>query len=761
MTTTQEPKQYKVIGTRPIRHDGYEKVVGKAKYAADFQAAGLLHAKVLRSPHAHARIKSVDVSKALALPGVKAVITGQDLWDGSDKIADLGETAVRTRYLSHNLLARGKALYKGHAIAAVAATSPHIAEQAISLINVDYEPLPPVMSWKDAMASNAPLLHEDLVTTELGKRTDKKSNVASRVQFKKGDPDAGFKKADVVVEREFDTGFVHQGYIEPHAATAAWAADGRCTVWCSSQGPFAVRANTAMLLNIPESLIKVVPLEIGGGFGGKLGVYLEPLVALLAKKAGAPVKAVMGRGEVFEGTGPTSGSHMRVKMGVTNEGRLTAAVVELYYEAGAFPGSAVGAGAMCALAPYNVENGQVDGWDIVVNKPKTSAYRAPGAPAAAFAVESVVDELCQKINMDPLEFRLLNAVKEGDRRVDGPAFGRIGYQEVLQAVKNHPHWKSRLTGKNRGRGLAVGFWFNAGGPASCYIAVNGDGTISLTEGASDIGGTRPAVAMQAAEVLGIAAEKVTPTVVDTDSIGYTSLTGGSSVAMKVGYAAYEAAQDVKRQMIARAAKIWETQPENVEFEDGVFKLKPSYERRMTFAELAARLNNTGGPITGRASVDARGVGPAFAACIGDVEVDPDTGKTTVLRFTIIQDAGKAIHPSYVEGQMQGGVAQGIGWALNEEYVFNPQGQMSNPTFLDYRMPTALDLPMIETQIVEVPNPGHPYGVRGVGEVPIVPPIPAVANAIARAIGVRMTVLPMSPTHVLEALWAKSKNGSKR
>ncbi len=755
MTTTAQPPEYSVIGTRPIRHDGVDKVIGRAKYAADIQMAGLLSAKILRSPHPHARIKSIDTSNAAALPGVKAVITAADIPAvASDRMQDLGETAVRLRFLSSNVLASGKVLYKGQAVAAVAATSAHIAEEALSLIKVDYEVLPPALNVLEAMKDGAPLLHEEMMMQEFGKPTTKHSNIANHFRFKKGEPADGFKQADVVVEREFHTAAVHQGYIEPHAATANWNADGKLTIWCSTQGSFNVRSQVATLLKIPESTVKVIPTEIGGGFGGKLSVYLEPVVALLAKKTGHPVKAIMSRTEVFEGTGPTPGSYMKVKMGANKEGRITAAEVSLMFEAGAFPGSPVNAGAMCALACYNLDNAQVDGYDVVVNKQKTSAYRAPGATHAAMAVESVVDELCENLKMDPIDFRILNGVKQGDRRVDGPAFGKVGFMEVLQAAKNHPHWKTPLTGKNRGRGFAAGFWFNAGGTASCYIAMNPDGTVSLVEGAADIGGTRAAIAMQAAEVLGIPAEKVTPTVVDTDSIGYTSLTGGSSVAFKGGVAAYEAAQDLKKQLIERAAKIWETTPDNVEFEKGEFKLKPSYERKMTFAELAGRLLTTGGPLAGRASVDARGVGPAFAAVITDVEVDPETGKTQVLRATIIQDAGKAIHPSYVEGQMQGGVAQGIGWALNEEYYFTNQGTMTNPTFLDYRMPTALDLPMIDTVIVEVPNPGHPYGVRGVGEVPIVPPPAAVANAIKRATGLRMTTLPMSPGAVLAALAAK-------
>ncbi len=752
--TTSTPKKYDVIGTRPIRHDGVEKVTGRAKYGADLQLPGLLYGKVLRSPHAHARIRSIDTSAAEALPGVKAVVTGSDIPAASDTVQSLGETAVRMRYLSNNVLAGDKALYKGQAIAAVAAVNVNVAEEALALIKVDYQPLPPVINVMDAIKDGAPLLHEDMLTQELGKRTDKHSNIANHFQFKKGDLEAGLQKADVIVEREFNTASVHQGYIETHNGTALWSSDGNLTIWCSTQGSFMVRSQLAQLLMVPESKIKVVPMEIGGGFGGKISVYLEPLAALLARKTGHPVKLTMSRAEVFEGTGPTPGTHMKVKMGANKEGRITAAQVSLYYEAGAFPGSPVNAGAMCALAPYNLENAQVDGYDVVVNKPKAAAYRAPGSTQSAMAVETVIDEVCEKLKIDPLEFRLLNGAKEGDRRVDGPTFGRIGYLETVRAALAHPHYKTPLGGPHRGRGVASGFWFNAGGQSSCYISVNADGTVSLVEGSVDIGGTRVSVAMQAAEVLGLPAEAVKPTVVDTDSVGYTWVTGGSSTTLKTGLAAYEAAQDVKRQLLERAAKIWETPVENIELVKGVFRSKHDPALKLTFAELAGKLLATGGPVTGSASVDAKGVGPAFATHIVDVEVDPETGKTQILRYTAVQDAGTAIHPSYVEGQIQGGVAQGIGWALNEEYFFNQQGQMANSSFLDYRMPTSLDLPLIDTVIVEVPNPGHPFGVRGVGEVPIVPPPAAIANAISHALGVRMTTLPMSPGKVLEALWKK-------
>lgn len=750
MTTSTARPAYNVIGTRPLRPDGLDKVTGRAKYGADVQLPGLLYGKILRSPYAHARIKSLDTSAAEKLPGVHAVMTSKDLPMTADRVEELGEAAARLLHIRNNLMASQKALYKGHAVAAVAATSPHIAEEALSLIKVDYEPLPPVLGVVDAMKADAPLLHEEMTTQELGQKSGKPSNIATHFRFKKGDPAEGYKQADVIVEREFHTQAVHQGYIEPQASTAQWASDGQITVWTSTQGAFNVRGVIAQLLKVPDSRIKVIPMEIGGGFGGKNFPYLEPVAAVLSRKSGRPVKIVMTRQEVFEGTGPTSGSVVKVKMGVNREGRITATEVSLFYEAGAFPGSPVNTAAMCALAPYNLDHAQVDGYDVVVNRPKTAPYRAPGATNAAFAVEAVVDEVCERLHMDPVEFRVLNGAKEGDRRVDGPVFPRIGYQETLRAVKDHPHWRSPLSGPNRGRGFATGFWFNGAGVASCYISVNPDGTVSLVEGSTDIGGHRASMAMIAAEVLGISPDSVKPAVGDTDSVGYTSLTVGSSATFKTGLATHDAAQDVKRQMIERAARVWETSPENVEFQVGVFKLKPALERQMTFAELAGRLLTTGGPITGRASVDARGPGPAFAASIVDVEVDPETSKVTVLRYTAFQDVGTAIHPAYVEGQVQGGAVQGIGWALNEEYAFNDRGQMTNATFLDYRMPTALDVPMIETVLVEVPNPSHPFGIRGVGEVPLVPPPAAIANAIYQATGVRMTELPMSPARILEA-----------
>ena len=731
---------YKVVGTRPVRHDGTDKVTGRAKYGADFEASGVLFAKVLRSPHAHARIKSIDTSKAEAARGVRAVITGADI--PTDSAA------------ARKVMAKDKVLYKGHPVAAVAATSAHDAEQALALIEVEYEVLKAATEVRQAMAEDAELLHEDQTTTEMGEATDKHSNIATHFRYEQGDLDQGFAAADIVVEKEYSTATVHQGYIEPQNGAAFWNANGELTIWVSTQGAFTTRDALAGVLDLPVSKVKVVPMEIGGGFGGKIPIYLEPLTALLSRKAAAPVKSAMSRAEVFEATGPTSGSYMHVKMGATSDGKIVAAEGMLAFDAGAFPGSPVTAGAQCMFACYEIENCRVDGYDVVANKPPVAAYRAPGAPIAAFAAETVVDELAEKLDMDPIEFRVRNASKEGTRRVDGPVFPKVGNVEQLEAARDSEQYQRPLEGPNHGRGVASGFWFNIGLQSSAAISVLADGTISLVEGSTDIGGTRASIAMQAAEVLGIPAEDVDPSVGDTDSVGYTFLTGGSRTTFATGWAAYECAQEIKQKMIDRAAGIWDVDVADVDLVDGVFQHTSDQELKLSFKELAGQLNRTGGPISAQVSVDPRGAGGAFATHIVDVEVDPDTGKVTILDYTAIQDVGKAIHPSYVEGQIQGGVVQGIGWALNEEYRFNPDGRMENSSFLDYRMPTSLDLPMIGTVIVEIANPGHPYGVRGVGEVPIVPPMAAIANAIYHAVGVRMNQLPMSPDAILENLWAK-------
>jgi len=764
-TNPSSDKQFRVIGTRPIRHDGEDKVTGRAKYGADYALPGMLHGKVLRSPHAHARIKSINIDKALKHPGVHAVITGADLPEVKGVMAQMGELMVNTHYLSLNVLARDKVLYDGHAVAAVAATSKHVAEEALELIEVEYEVLPNVMTAEEAMRPGAPILLPELRQMRMASRVDpgvlegpdEPSNVAGHIRFERGDLEAGFRAADCIVEREFRTAAVHQGYIEPQNALAVWDTSDHVTIYCSTQGTFNVRTLTASMLTMPEGQIRVIPAEIGGGFGGKTTIYLEPLAAVLAKKTGRPVKLTMTRNEVLRATGPTSGTWFKVKIGANKAGKITAAEVWMAYEAGAFPGSPFAPGVMTTLGPYNLENLKLDSFDVVVNRPKVAAYRAPGSPASAYACECVINELAEKLGIDPLEFRLRNASKEGTPQPAGIPYKKIGFVETLEAMRNSDHYRSELRGKNRGRGVASGFWFNGGLQSSATVNIHNDGTVSVVTGSVDIGGSRAAMAMIASEVLGAEVRETRPLVVDTDAIGHNDVTGGSRITVATGLAVYNAAHDALQQLKQRAAILFEKEPSEIEFKDGYFAPRGNGVQPLSLKQIAPKLISTGGPVTGRATLNAGAVGAvgnAFATICVDVEVDPDTGKVQILRTSIAQDVGRAIHPSYVEGQMQGGVAQGIGWALNEEYFYDDRGVLRNTGFLDYRMPTCLDLPMIETLMVEVPNPSHPLGVRGVGEVCIVPPMAAVAEAIYQATGVRMQELPMSPPKVLKAMLSK-------
>jgi CO/xanthine dehydrogenase Mo-binding subunit len=740
------------IGKRTIRPDGADKVTGRATFGADFTQPGMLWGKVLRSPHPHAIITSINLDKAAALPGVRAVMRGDDLADiPLDKPLMVGPADMR--FVSRNVMARDKVLYAGHAVAAVAATSSRIARDALALIEVEYQILPHVIDVEEAMRADAPILHDFLRTGGVTPKPEVASNIANRLEFKIGDLDAGFAAADVIVERTYRTKPIHQGYIEPHACLVSLAQDGQATIWSSSQGHFMVRNATAKLTGMSVADIRAIPTEIGGGFGGKTIVYLEPLAMVLARKSGAPVKMVMSREEVFRATGPTSGSWNSVKIGATKDGRITAGSATFRFQAGAFPGAPARPAAMCAFAPYDIENVETVGIDVVMNRPKSNAYRAPGSPIAAHAVETTMDELADELGIDPVEFRLANAAKEGSKAAYGPTFKKIGFVETLEAAKEHPHYSAPL-GPNQGRGVACGFWFNVGGESSAQLNINEDGTVTVITGHPDIGGSRASMVNIAAQMLGIDYNLVRAQIGDTNSIGISATTGGSRVTFAAGMAVTDVTNKVIDTLRDRAAKIWDIDVEAVVWEDG--EARPAGTNAgefepLSLAELAAQANATGGPINGQVSINAQGAAPAFATHICDVEVDRDTGRVDIIRYTAIQDAGRAIHPSYVEGQIQGGVAQGVGWALNEEYIYDADGQLENPGFLDYRMPIASDLPMIDTVVVEVPNDAHPHGVRGVGEVPIAPPMAAVANAIQDAVGLRLDDLPMSPPKVLAAL----------
>lgn len=739
-------ENFKIVGTRVKRPDGMDKVTGKAKFGADVVAPGMLHAAVVRSPHAHARIIKIDTSKAEALKGVKGVVTRADFAEGL--------TGGNLDVLE-NVMAGEKALYDGHAVAAVAATSALIARDAIKLVKVEYEVLPHVTDVDKAMKKDAPVIRAG--TADKSVPLGMHENVVRYHESGHGDLEAGFAAADMVIEDTFKTEATHQGYIEPHACLASMG-DGNGDLWCCTQGHWNVQKLCAAMLGLEQSQLRVTASEIGGGFGGKTAVFIEPVALALSRKTNRPVKLVMSRSEVFRATGPTSSTSMDVKIGMNKEGIITAAEGTFRLQGGAFPGAPMEFTAMCAFAPYNIENVKQIGYDVLANRPKQAAYRAPGSPMAAFAVESVVNELCDKLGLDRLEVRLKNASKQGTKASFGPTWDRIGLVETLEAAQIHPHYAAPLKA-GQGRGVSCGFWFNHGGETSVTLALSEDGTAQLSVGTPDIGGSRASMAQMAAEELGIPYENIRTTIADTATLGYNEVSHGSRVTYASGLATIEAARAAVKKLKGRAAAKWGIDEDAVVWEDGCAKPAGSNAGEfdpLPIEKLTAKMGSTGGPIVGHFEATPEGAGVSFATHIVDAEVDKETGHTKVVRYTVIQDAGKAINPAYVEGQFQGGAAQGIGWALNEEYIYGKDGRLQNSGFLDYRIPVASDLPMIDTVIVEVPNPGHPYGVRGVGETSICPPLAAIADAVSNAAGVQLKELPMSPQRILSALTEQAR-----
>jgi len=748
-------RKLKIVGTSPVKHDGIDKVTGRAKFGADLFLPGMLVGKILRSPHPHAIIRSIDTSAAERLPGVKAVVTRDDFPE--IKAGTPGGDMTR------NAMAREKALYDGHPVAAVAATSESIAKEAIKLIKVDYQVLPHVIDPVEAMKPGAPILHPHVRTKGI-KGEDQPSNVIERLDLAMGDVEKGFAEADVIVEREYDTKPIHQGYIEPQSCVATAAEDGQIELWCCTQAPWVYRDRLMEILKIDQAKIRVTQSEMGGGFGGKTGFYGEPVAILLARKAKRPVKITLTRNEVFRATGPVSGTRSRIKMGVKKDGTITAAEAELIFQTGAFTGSMFSNAPQAMFTRYNLKNVKTVSHEVVSNRPKVNAFRAPCVPQVVFGVEGVVDELARKIGMDPIDLRLKNAATEGYKTIYGETFGPIGFVETLQAAKQCDHYKSPVP-KGQGRGVAAGFWFNRGGETTGTLNIATDGSVTLILGTSDVAGSRISISMMAAEELGIPVDKVRAIMADTHSLGFNRVTAGSRTTFSTGMVIVDSARKAITELCKRAAQIWGVPEEGVTFEDGF--CRPASSNVGTFeplsiAQIAAKTTPTQGAIAGHSEMNVTGAGPGFGLHIVDVAVDKETGRVDVKRYTVVEDAGKAIHPLQVEGQYQGGAVQGIGWALNEEYYYGEDGRMQNASFLDYRMPVASDVPMIGTEIVEVPNPQHPYGLRGVGEVPVVPTMAAIANAIGAAIGIRPQSLPMSPPKLLKLMDdARAKNDGYR
>ncbi len=739
-------KQYKIVGTSPVKHDGFDKVTGRAKFAADAFLPGMLVGKFLRSPHPHAILKRIDISKAEKLPGVKAVVTRDDFPE--IKAGTGGGDMTRL------VMAREKVYWEGHPVAAVAATSESIAKKALKLIEVEYEVLPHVIDPLEAMRDDAPILHDYMRTKGAkGPAAEKKTNVVERLELSKGDIEKGFAQADLIVEGSYDTKPMHQGYIEPQSCIASVSDDGQVDLWCCTQAPWVYRDRLTEILKWDSSKIRIQQSELGGGFGGKTTFYAEPVSIVLSKKAKAPVKMTLTRIEVLRGTGPVSGTASKLRMGCKKDGTIVAVDAELVFQTGPYSGSAFTNAPQAMLTRYEIENVKTVSFEVVSNRPKVSSFRAPCVPQVVFGVEGLIDEMARKVGMDPLDFRLKNAIVEGHKTIYGETFTKIGFVETLKAAKACDHYKSPVP-KGQGRGIACGFWFNRGGETTGSMALAPDGTVNIILGTADVAGSRMSMSMMAAEEFGIPVDRVRSQLADTNSLGYNRVTAGSRTTYSSGMIVVDSARKIIAELCRRAAKMWNVPEEGVVFEDG--HCRPASSNvgdfpPLSMKDIAAKTTYTMGAICGHSEMNVTGAGPGFAVHIVDSEVDKETGLVSIKRYTIVEDAGKAISPLQVEGQFQGAAVQGIGWALNEEYIYGADGKLQNPAFLDYRMPVASDVPMIDTVIVEVANPKHPYGLRGVGEVPLTPAMAAIANSVGACIGIRPSSLPMSPPRLLKLI----------
>ncbi|MCI0441246.1 MAG: xanthine dehydrogenase family protein molybdopterin-binding subunit [Chloroflexi bacterium] len=757
---TVQIKPYRVIGQQTPKVDAVEKVTGRAQFGADVKLPRMLVGKVLRSPHAHALIRRIDTSRAEALPGVMAVVTGKDfpaIAPGDD--GPFGKISAREYFFSKEFMARDRALFHGHAVAAVAAVSASIAEEAMRLIEVEYEPLPHVLDPIEAMIPDTILLHDDLYTRSREGTSEAPSNVAEHLEYARGDIEQGFAEADVVVERSFRTQSVHQGYIEPDAETAYVQPDGSVVVWANTQAAHVQRQDIAGILGIPPSKIRVIPTEVGGAFGGKELARVSTLCVALSRKAAMPVRIALSREEALRATGSGNATVSTIKVGARSDGTITAIQARVIYEAGAFPGAPLRSALRRVFSHYRTPNLKIDAYDVVTNKPHVAAYRAPGATPTAFALESVVDEVGETLGMDALEFRLMNVSRSGDPMPDGVQLPSISLANLLEKVRRHPCWTTPLTGEHQGRGIAVGTWTMPGGTTSCHIILSGDGSVTLVLGTVDLSATRTSLAMIAAETLELDVSDVRVLTGDTDTVAYSDPSAGDRVTYITSKAVLKASLDLLDRLKGRVAREFEVSPEDVRYERRRFWVDGAPEMEMTLGEMALRSVKRDGAIIGFGSVNESfssvAIAPNAAVHVADVEVDIETGKVQILNYTAFQDVGLAVSPGQVEGQMQGGAVQGIGWALSEEYYYDDKGVLRNASLLDYRMQTSLDVPSIGANIVEIPSADHPLGIRSVGQVPIVPPAAAIGNAIFRATGVRMTELPMSPERVY---WALKKAG---
>lgn len=750
---------YSAIGKRARRIDSPPKLTGAEEFTADLRVSGLLHARIVGSTYAHARILSVDASAALAIPGVRAVLTADDLPVRRDE----HDQQVA------QLLAGDEALHVGHAIALVLATSDAAALDGADLVQVDYEPLEVVFDLEAAIAPDAPLvstaksgafdeeaaMHNADAATGSDDDESLPPNVSSSVNFERGDVDAGFAAADEVVELTLTSQTVHQGYIEPQVALAIPDRSGRLTIHTSTQGAFHGRGKVANTLGLPIEDVNIVPMPVGGGFGGKF-VLIEPLVAAAAVAAGQPVLLSYTRTDDFLAGNPAPECRITIKLGATRDGRITAVEADMLYDSGANPGSPLSISAILLGGYYKFPNLRIKGLETQTHRPSSGAYRAPGAQQGTFAIESAVDELARKLDLDPIEFRLLNCVEEGDLRPNDGPWPKIGLRQTIEALQAHPRWQNRDEARRAGRGvgIAVGGWPGGIEPATATCRLDSDGKLTVILGSVDLNGTNTTFAQIAAESLGTDIDGVRVTTASTDSAPFAGGTGGSKITYTVGPAVAKAAQDAVDQIKQIAAKKLEVAADDLEMAEGSVRVKGVPGSAITLqeiAELSMAMSGGNEPVLGRGGSGITQSAPGFAAHLAEVQVDELTGEVEVTHYVAAQDVGFAINPASVEGQIHGGVAQGIGWALYEGIGYGDDGQPDAANLMDYALPRSTMIPNIDVILVEVASDDGPYGAKGVGEPPAIPGAAAVANAIRDASGARMTSLPIRAPQVLAQL----------
>ena len=753
-----------VVGQRKNRLDGADKVTGKFVYGADLNAPGMLHCRVFRSTVAHGRIKRLDVSRARTLPGVRALLTAADI----PEHIRFGHTLK-----DEIVFARDQVRFYGEPIAALAADTPEIAERALELIEVEYEPLPVITDPEQALAPGATLLHPHWRRYEANPALIRYDNVCGHTTIETGDVERAFTQADHVFADNYTTHMVHQGYLEARAGMAHVDADGTVVITSSTQNPFGILGNLSAILQLPTSKIRVISTGVGGGFGGKLDLGVEHFAALLARKTGRPVKYLWTREEEMIGSAPRQAAKIWVKTGVMQDGTLVARQVRLLFDAGAYGGDSTvicAVAAMIARGPYKIPNLRVDSLAVYTNKTNCGAYRGPSGPQTCFAIETHLDRIACALGLDRVQIRLQNLVEEGDLGPTGQILQDVGMKETLIKATERIGM-DRPRPRYRGRGVACAWWTTTAGSSCAYVKLNDDGSIGLITGGKEIGSgaLTMGVAQIVAEELGLDVEDVRIISGDTAATPYDFGAQGSRTTYNVGNASRLAAADARRQIFDAAAARLGVPAERLVLRDKRVYDSEEPARAIGLGELAADRLWNGGPIIGRGSFIAPEVeydpttikgglypafnSPTFHTHAAEVEVDPATGEVTLTRYVVAQDVGFAINPTGVEGQMTGGATQGIGYALSEEIVYR-DGVVLNPNLTDYKMPTIMDVPRIETIIVTHPSPVGPYGAKGVGEPPIILPAAAVANAVADAIGVQIHDLPITAEKVLRALRQK-------